>query len=81
MAGLIIKYMQSKKVQFIAVIASGASLIIACVAPSTYLKSAYYWLPIAMAVYLADIYEPDLTESNEPFGFAETSVIDQKPKE
>ena len=57
MASLIAKYLQTKEAQFAAIIASGVSLIIASVAPSAYLKYAYYWIPIALAVYLADYYE------------------------
>lgn len=58
MSGLIIKFRQSKDVRCIAIVASGVSLIFASVAPSSFLKYAYYWVPIAFAVYLADLYEP-----------------------
>lgn len=39
--------------------ASGFALIIASVAPSSYLKTGYYWIPVALAVFIAD-YNDDL---------------------
>ena len=38
------------------VIGMGSALIFASVAPSSYLMQTYYWIPIALAVYLADNY-------------------------
>lgn len=38
------------------VIGMGSALIFASVAPSSYLMQTYYWVPIALAVYLADNY-------------------------
>ena len=38
------------------VIGMGSSLIFASVAPSSYLMQTYYWVPIALAVYLSDNY-------------------------
>ena len=57
MASLMANYMKTKKTQFAAITASGVSLVIASVAPSTYLKYTYYWIPIALAIFLADYYE------------------------
>lgn len=57
MSSLILKYKKTKEARFVAVIAAGASLIIASVSPSAYLKNVYYWIPIALAVFLADYYE------------------------
>lgn len=54
MSGLIIRFRQSKDARCIAIAASGVSLIFASVAPSSYLTGTYYWIPIALAVYLAD---------------------------
>lgn len=39
----------------IPVIASGLSMIVASVAPSSFINFGYYWIPIAMAVFLIDI--------------------------
>lgn len=57
MSGLILKFKQTKDARCIAIAASGVSLIFASVAPSSYLKGTYYWVPIALAVYLADLHE------------------------
>ena len=54
MVKLIMKYHQTKDSKYILIIASGLSLIIASVAPSSFLKYGYYWILIGMAVYLAD---------------------------
>lgn len=57
MSGLILIFKQTKDARCIAIAASGVSLIFASVAPSSYLKGTYYWIPIAFAVYLADLHE------------------------
>lgn len=54
MVKLIMKYHQTKDSKYISIIACGLSLIIASVAPSSFLKYGYYWILIGMAVYLAD---------------------------
>lgn len=38
------------------IIGMGSALIFASVAPSSYLMQTYYWIPIALAIYLADNY-------------------------
>lgn len=58
MAGLIVRFRQSKDTRCIAIAAAGAALIVASAAPSSFIKFAYYWIPIAFAVYLADTNEP-----------------------
>ena len=62
MMSLIIRWGKTKDERCISVIASGAALIIASVAPSRYIKTSYLWIPIALAVYLADSYEPDMSD-------------------
>ncbi len=54
MTRLIRKYYKTRNRKCILVIAAGASLIIASVAPSSFLKYGYYWILIGMAVFLAD---------------------------
>ena len=36
------------------IMAMGTAFAMACAAPSSYLMNTYYWIPIGMAVYLAD---------------------------
>ena len=57
MSGLITILRQYRDTRCVAIIASGVSLIFASASPSAYLKCVYYWIPIAFAVYLADLYE------------------------
>lgn len=62
MLSLIGRWIKTRDERCISVIASGAALIIASVAPSSYIKTTYLWIPIALAVYLADSYEPNMAD-------------------
>ena len=52
MVKLIMKYHRTRDSRYALIIAAGAALIIASVAPSNFLKGGYYWLLIGMAIYL-----------------------------
>lgn len=41
-------------IKYAMILGAGTSIIIASVAPSTYIQYAYYWIPIGMGLYLAD---------------------------
>ena len=55
----------NERMKSVVVIASGAALVIASCAPSSYLKAGYYWIPIALAVFLSDEKRDNIGYSTE----------------
>ena len=78
MAKLIIKYYKTRDSRCILIIAAGASLIIASVAPSSFLTYGYYWILIGLAVFLSDsgidVQQPIDEKERMPFGDAAASA-------
>lgn len=50
---------KEKNIRYAMILGAGASFILASMSPSSYLQYAYYWIPIALALYLADAYEAE----------------------